>query len=230
MDIIKQWDNAAIAYTDSQEKSSFVKINMRVVSDRFKDLSNLTVLDAGCGYGNFTEYIRSVGAKVTGCDGSKKMINIAKERYPQCSFDTVDMSNILPYEDNIFDIVFSNQVLMDIENIETTLSEMSRVLRNHGTFYLSIVHPAFYDGTWQVNKNEMKIAKSIDKYISRYSCDNEFWGKTTHFHRPISYYFNLAAYNNLFLTHMEEPKTYDGIHTTDEIPLFLFAEFQKCIL
>lgn len=64
-------------------------------------------------------------------------------------------------------------------------------------------------------------------YISHYSFKNYFRGAATHFHRPISYYPNIAAEQGLEYVRTDEPEAYDGISRTDEIPPFLYAEFRK---
>lgn len=226
-DIISQWDNAAELYTQSQEISEFVESNKSVVFGRFNNMKGKRVLDLGCGYGLFTEYFRNIGADIIGIDGSKEMIRIAKERYPDCSFDIADIIKILPFENDSFDLVFCNQVLMDIENIEPVFMEVKRILKHDGIFYYSIVHPAFYDCHWLKNKKGYKYAKSIQSYIKPYQLKNEFWGETTHFHRPLSYYLNISAENGFILKHIEEPVSYDGINKNADLPLFLFVEYIK---
>ena len=52
-------------------------------------------------------------------------------------------------------------------------------------------------------------------------------GKTTHFHRPLSYYLNVACDVGLILVHVEEPITYDGKSKNKDLPLFFFAEYKK---
>lgn len=54
----------------------------------------------------------------------------------------------LAFESNQFDMVFSNLVFMDIENIDFIFSECKRMLKAGGILYYSIVHPAFYDCQW----------------------------------------------------------------------------------
>ncbi|MCQ2461905.1 MAG: hypothetical protein MJ177_00695 [Clostridia bacterium] len=55
----------------------------------------------------------------------------------------------------------------------------------------------------------------------------DFWGETTHFHRPLSYYLNSASEQGFILKHIDEPVSYDGITKNRDLPLFLFAEYQK---
>ncbi len=224
---IKKWDNAANAYMETQENSEYANINKKVVSERFVNLCGKRVLDLGCGYGWYTDYFASIGAEIIGCDGSNKMIDIAMNRYPLCKFECLNIENTLPYENNFFDMVFCNQVLMDVENVDDILEEILRVLRTGGILYFSIVHPAFYDGKWKKKISGFKYGKIVSKYLSEYHFDNDFWGKTTHFHRPISKYINTAIEKGFQLVHIEEPISYDGINKTKELPLFLFAEFKK---
>lgn len=225
--VIKQWNDAALAYAHSQEASGLTKVNKEIVYKRFKNIGKKTVLDLGCGYGNYTDFFWKEGADVIGCDGSAKMLHIAQEKYPHCKFELVDIEKSLPYKEGQFDIVFCNQVLMDIEKLEEILTEISRIIKRNGIFYMSIVHPAFYDGDWLRDEAGYCRAKLIQKYLSEYSFDNEFWGTTSHFHRPVSRYINAALQSEFALTELLEPESYDGVEKNKEIPLFLFAEFRR---
>lgn len=229
-EILSQWDDAAEIYLSTQEASANVKINEEVVKNRFSDLSGKAVLDAGCGYGVFTDYFTHVGADVIGCDGSGEMLRIAKEKYPACEFQLVDMQKKLPYCDDQFDIVFCNQVLMDIPEVQTLFSEFSRITRENGILFFAIVHPVTYPGEWIEDKNGRKTSKIINNYTSIYKIEHNFCRKTTHFHRPISFYFNLAAKNNFYLVNMDEPCIYNNVSDVSNLPLFLFAEFKKHVV
>jgi len=226
-DIIMQWNNAAKKYTDEQEQSEFVECNKQVVMSRFLQLEGKKILDIGCGYGFYTDYFRRIGADVVGVDGSEVMIKLAKQHYPECHFSIADITNPLDFLTESFDIIFCNQVLMDIENVEFMFSECRRLLKNGGIFYYSIVHPAFYDCHWLKDEKGYRYAKSINSYINQYKLINEFWGETTHFHRPLSYYLNLASDNGLILVNAEEPVSYDGKIKNSDLPLFFFAEYKK---
>lgn len=202
-------------------------MNKTVVKNRFTDLKGKSLLNLGCGYGWYSNYFVEIGARVTACDGSEKMISPAKNTYKDIDFELVDIEKHLPYNDNEFDIVFCNQVLMDIENVGEIFQQIFRVTRQGGRFYMAIVHPAFYDCLWGEDENGFKKAKIMEKYLSEYNFANPYWGETQHFHRTISYYINRITDCGFRLTHMEEPKSYDGINKSDEFPLFLFMEFIK---
>ena len=196
--ILSQWDNAAEIYLSTQEASADAKIN--------------------------EEAVMQVGADAIGCDGSNEMLRIAREKYPACEFNLVDMQKKLPYSDDQFDVVFCNQVLMDIPEVQTLFGEFSRVTKENGILFFAIIHPATYPGEWIEDENGMKTSKIIRNYTSIYKMEHTFCRKTTHFHRPISFYLNLAARNDFCLVNMDELCSNDS-----NLPLFLLAEFRKHI-
>ena len=91
-DIINQWNHAALKYMEDQECSEYAQGNKKVVKTRFEHLNGEKLLDLGCGYGYYTNYFRSIGAEAIGIDGSEKMIEIARKRYPLTEFSVVDIT------------------------------------------------------------------------------------------------------------------------------------------
>ncbi|MFQ9872814.1 MAG: class I SAM-dependent methyltransferase [Oscillospiraceae bacterium] len=224
---LENWMKAAPIYADAKEKNIYSCFCKAFAEAHFSDVKGLKVLDAGCGDGEYTEMFRAKGAQAFGCDGSCAVIELAKAKYPLCSFEVVDLTSVFPYHNESFDIVFSNLVLMDVDPLDTTIKEISRVLKRNGTLFFSIVHPAFYLSDWEKNKEGVVTHKKVNSYISQRSVQ-QAWDiqPVLHYHRPVSFYFNLFAQNGLFLSHMYEPNVYEDTKIPD-IPLFLFAEFIK---
>jgi ubiquinone/menaquinone biosynthesis C-methylase UbiE len=166
------------------------------------------------------------GCNVTGCDGSVEMIKIARAKYPACQFDIVNLLDRMPYGDNDFDMVFCNLVLMDIDPIDKTISEFYRIIKRNGLLFFSIVHPAFYLADWEEDENGCIKSKKVKNYITPCIKKQNFWGVTTHYHRPIFYYFNKLSETGFSLKNMFEPIIYEERKIPD-IPLYLFAEFRK---
>ena len=142
-EIIKQWNNVAENFAKEQERSVFADANKKIIKERFNAFNGEKILDLGCGYGYYTNYFNSIGGNAIGIDASKAMIDIAKKNYPDCSFEVVDITQGMSFEDNYFDLIFCNQVLMDIENVESVFYECSRILKAGGILYYAITHPAF---------------------------------------------------------------------------------------
>lgn len=62
---------------------------------------NLKVLDAGCGYGRWSEMF----SNYVGVDFSEDFIDLAKGKYPNKQFIVADLKD-LPFEDKEFDLAF----------------------------------------------------------------------------------------------------------------------------
>ncbi len=226
-EVIKQWNSAAETFAKEQEQSAYAKANKRIIKERFKKFNGEKILDLGCGYGYYTDYFKSIGGEVIGVDGSETMIEIARQKYPECKFEVADITARIPFNNESFDMVFCNQVLMDIENIESVLSECFRVLKPNAILYFSITHPAFYNGEWKKDEANDKIGKLISSYITPGYLTNNFWGETKHFHRPLSFYLNASSAAGFVLVHTEEPKVYADGNKNEDLPLFFFAEYRK---
>lgn len=103
------------------------------------------VLEIGCGDGTIWQCNRSripKNIEIILSDISKKMID---ESYfnlhdiPQIkSFDMADCFH-LPYDDESFEVVIINHVLMYFEDLEGALKEIYRVLKKNGTLYCSTI-------------------------------------------------------------------------------------------
>jgi 2-polyprenyl-3-methyl-5-hydroxy-6-metoxy-1,4-benzoquinol methylase len=99
------------------------------------------ILDFGCGTGIFSRYLHHKGAKVTGVDISKGMIEVAKKNSPGCniSYYKIKPGDLHRLENESFDHVVSNFVLCTIQSenmIRNIIGEIFRVLRKNGTFIL----------------------------------------------------------------------------------------------
>lgn len=114
-----------------------------VVAQRNKLLALLApqpgerALDIGCGPGLTTEALaRAVGeqGRVAGVDIAPAMLAIARRRcesLPQVGFEQADVTR-LPYADASFDVALASQVYEYVEDIDSALRELARVIRPGG--------------------------------------------------------------------------------------------------
>jgi SAM-dependent methyltransferase len=69
-------------------------------------LNNCTVLDYGCGTGDFYRFLKRRGIKVkyTGVDINENFIELAKKKYPECAFSVMEADDnaLEGYYDYIF--------------------------------------------------------------------------------------------------------------------------------
>jgi len=225
-ELLTEWNQAADVYWQEENHSQNVRQNKEMVKARFPDVSDWEVLDVGCGCGDYTDYFRRVGAHAIGCDGAPAMLELARKQFPEGTYDLVNLLDRLPYKDEQFNLVFCNMVLMDLPELHGLFGEFARVLKEGGTLYFSIVHPFGYPCEWVKDGQGIRIAKCLRNCGEVYQYTYQFCGVTTQFHRPISYYFNLAAESGFRLVHMEEP-VFDDEKGHGGMPLFLFVEFRK---
>jgi ubiquinone/menaquinone biosynthesis C-methylase UbiE len=114
------------------------------------DVRGKRILDAGCGEGVYSRYLKKLGATVVAIDGSEKMVRFAKQRDPDIDVKVADLLEPLEFEDESFDAVVSAGVLMSLPRLDTFLSESIRVLKKHGPLAISVNHPAFSNPTMRL--------------------------------------------------------------------------------
>lgn len=99
------------------------------------------ILDVGCGSGVVTKDIaRLTKGKVVAIDGSEDMINVAKkvlEMFKNVDFVVGD-AECLPFDDNYFDVVTCNLLLMWADDPQKVVCEMARVTKPGGTVLASL--------------------------------------------------------------------------------------------
>ncbi len=92
------------------------------------------VMDLGTGTGAWAANFKKAGAKqVFGVDFADKMLNEARNNYPNIEFVQGDAENLNQFADNSFDIVTASFVLHGVKEHKRSniLREMSRVSRKH---------------------------------------------------------------------------------------------------
>jgi ubiquinone/menaquinone biosynthesis C-methylase UbiE len=103
------------------------------------------ILDLGCGNGKSVQKWRDLGYPAFGCD-----IKFKDENSPEVS--SMLEENIirliqpnpylLPFENNSFDFIFSDQVFEHVQNYSETISEINRILKPDG--YCLHIFPSRY--------------------------------------------------------------------------------------
>ena len=84
------------------------------------------VLDAGCGSGVFAATAAAAGARVHGLDASEALIGIARRRVPDGEFAVGELE-VLPYDDDAFDVVTGFNSFQYAARAERALAEAARV-------------------------------------------------------------------------------------------------------
>jgi 2-polyprenyl-6-hydroxyphenyl methylase / 3-demethylubiquinone-9 3-methyltransferase len=100
------------------------------------------IIEVGCGGGIFCEYIAKQGYNIVGVDLSLGAISVAQEHALinklTISYEIASVYQ-LPFADESFDVVISSDFLEHIEDLETAIYEMSRILKRNGLFIFDTI-------------------------------------------------------------------------------------------
>lgn len=110
---------------------------------RFETWSGRDVLDVGCGIATDGIRFARAGARYTGVDRSPTALGLARRRFvlEQVDGQFVEASATqLPFDDEAFDLVWSNGVIHHIDDSQAAVDEFSRVLRPGGTAVVMVYH------------------------------------------------------------------------------------------
>lgn len=182
-----------------------------VLWDFAGDVTDLFILDAGCGTGYLSRKLWEKGAKVTGLDLSGKMIEIAKKNNPQIDFFAGSCSDMPDLKPDYFDLIIANYVLMDLPELEQTIDSFYRVLKPKGKVILIFSHPCFPQGKAALYEENDNVSYHWDyPYFSQTKITEPPWGRFKNdfiwFHRPLSDYFKAFKNSGFTVTDFEEPR------------------------
>lgn len=131
------------------------------------NLSNLRLLDQGCGGGRYTAAWRLLGVQeAVGLDFSEIALTDAKNRV-----DSIDLKNIsfvqgsvleMPFEDGLFDIVYSNGVLHHTEDWRKGIQEQLRVMKKGGWGWLYLI-----ENPGGIFWDKIEILRAIMKNVNK---------------------------------------------------------------
>lgn len=98
-----------------------------------------TILDLGCGEGRFSSALSNAfHAKVYGIDPSWKMLFLAQRRDSRATQVQYirGCGEHIPLRDHQISMTFMSMVLHHLENVDTTIAEIRRVLSPHGYLFV----------------------------------------------------------------------------------------------
>ncbi len=99
-----------------------------------------TVLDLGCGAGEFSAALEKRGAHMIAVDVAAEALRRARERVPDLDARLWRAGEPLPVQDNAVDLVWAGEVVEHVADVAPWLSEVRRVLRPRGVLLLSTPH------------------------------------------------------------------------------------------
>ena len=123
------WGARARDWADIQEGTA--RPVFEAALERTRVGSETRYLDVGCGAGMAAQIAASRGANVTGVDAADPLLEIARSRTPEASFQRCDIEE-LPFEDQTFNVVTGFNSLQYAGNAVVALEEARRVTQADG--------------------------------------------------------------------------------------------------
>lgn len=129
--------------------------NKRLKLIKFENFES--VLDAGCGFGQWTIELAKMNMSVYALDVSAGRINVLNEIAKSQDIDNIEakQGNLekLPYADDSFDAIFCYGAVF-LAKWRHCLKEFLRVLKKRGTIYLNANSLGWYLNLWKNHPNK----------------------------------------------------------------------------
>ena len=105
-------------------------------------LSNLKILDIGCGGGLLSEPMCRLGARVTAIDASEKNIKVAKLHAKK---NSLKINYICPSPEkmnvkNHFDVILNMEIVEHVDDVNFFLKSCSKLLKKNGIMFVATLN------------------------------------------------------------------------------------------
>jgi len=112
---------------------------LKIIAKELEIKKGEKILEAGCGTGNLALKIKEYGGEVVGVDNCSEALDIYKKKDPEANTILADLKGKLPFSDNYFDKIVSNNTLYTFpkEKQLEILKEFYRILKPGGIVVVS---------------------------------------------------------------------------------------------
>jgi len=242
----KTWDTNANFWNERMgEGNSFHNTLIKPTQEKLLNLKpGETILDIGCGNGQFARQMAKLHVNITGVDISENQIKNAiaasadyKNQIRFKVVDATDESEMCKLGKQRFDAITCNMVIMDMAEIKPLASSVSNLLKPGGRFVFTIAHPVFNSpkGLTKVierfEHENGEIEDILAIKIPQYMKSSQYQGIAIvgqpvpqHlFHRPISVLLNVFFEAGFVADRVEEP-VFESSSTEDPLTWDNFNE------
>lgn len=130
---------------DPQRVHEQYDVMRRYISGSFQGMK---ILEIGASYGSYQSFLKSEGAQPYGIEPNQNAIEIGLQIWENMAGDSKVVTSVgeyLPFPGDVFDIVFSSNVLEHVQDPHRVIAEALRVLKIGG--FLHFVFPN-YGSIW----------------------------------------------------------------------------------
>lgn len=239
-----EWYSSYLENTeDSYQKQVILPNLLRVLNLSNKD----KVLDIACGQGFFSREFAKTRALVSGVDISSELIREAKRLSPkEIAYGVSKANDLKSINNESFDTATIILAIQNIEDMNGTFAEASRILKKGGRLVLVIMHPAFRipeGSSWGYDEKEEIQYRRVDRYLSLAKTEllvhpgKENSPVTISYHRSLQDFSKSLFKNKFAITRLEEwishkksqkgPRSKAEDRSRSEFPLFMMIEATK---
>lgn len=175
MDIAEYYQKGRYQKSVSSERRKYLQNLVDLLKEELLNFNPQIILDTGCGDGLLAELLKNLtGAKVYGVDISKKGLELVQKR--GIVVKKFDLNYGIPFSDDFFDLIISNQVIEHLLDPDFFLKECERVLCLGGHLILTTpnlaawynrllllfgIYPIFLEAS---NRNKLPGTKFLRKF------------------------------------------------------------------
>ncbi len=195
-----------------------------------KRATGATVLDVACGEGYLSRHFaRLKPRQIVGVDLSAALIAVAQQRSnsPLATFRVDDAEGLDTVADASVDVALSQLALMDIADHRAMFRAVHRVLKQHGTFAFSLLHPCFEgpfclpdEPQFITDESGANVAVAVRRYATEGYWQSGGSGVRGHMgahHRTLATLINDLIGAGFALERLEEPVS-DGDGLSAQVP------------
>jgi ubiquinone/menaquinone biosynthesis C-methylase UbiE len=122
-----------------------------------------TILDIGCGTGDFLKTMETNGWDITGFEPNSKAAQIAKSK-------GLNLMNDLSYvPDNYFDVITMWHVLEHVADLENQIKELHRLIKPNGLIIIAVPNFKSFDATYYKSN---WAAFDVPRHLWHFSADS----------------------------------------------------------
>ena len=199
------------SYLKAQDERAAGDMNAFAIPEQYALLpimEGLSVIDMGCGTGDFLRYAARNGAgRLVGLDSSERMIREALKRSEDYEIDYICGDFAIASETEAFDLCFSSLAFHYVSDISALFNRISRLLRQDGILIFSVEHPVASAqlARWHADEKANETW-GVEGYLAEGERKSRWFGQEAiKFHRPFSSWFNALRTAGFRLTNISEP-------------------------
>jgi SAM-dependent methyltransferase len=207
------------------DPQSMFHLSMGALVDLAGDVEGKVVCDLACGEGYLARQMARKGASVTAVDISAFLLQHAEVESSGLAVEHVldDAQSLQKIGSDFYDVVVCSLALMDIPDIRAVFNSVARILKCHGRFAFSVLHPCF-ETPFRMPESHLILdaTGNFDGYAVRRYREEGYWtsggegmrGRVGAHHRVLSSYLNGLIESGFRITAVREPILPAGNYST----------------